>query len=241
MNEKKNSGVLVAFLIIFIFISVCLAGYIVYDKIILKDNQNNISSEQSKEEVQEEEKEEFAAYNIGDQVAVQLNDSDTETFYVLKQSSTTEEFVTLFAPKNIGTSAFNNDLTDGNEYHGSLIESKLNELTTSWTNVKEKRLITVDEIVATGLTSKQQCGPSENDVCDFINEDSWLNSNEIYWTMTKATNDERYVYHVGSGGAIDIHIVGYEPGGKWNENGTLFANFGIRPVIKISKNYVRMQ
>lgn len=246
-SEKKNGKRLIVALVILSILVLGLGGYIVYDKVISNDNtktntsNNSNSSNNTKEEIS------YNSYNIGDKVAVKLNDSTVLNFYVLKDSSKSDEFVTLFAEKNIGTSAFNTDYTDGNEYKGSLIESKLNELTSSWTNVKEKRLITVDEINATGLTTKEQCGPSENDLCDTVNANSWLKYNdEFYWTMTKAESngnvqyDEgRYIYYVDLSGSITGHIVGYKPGGEWNKNGNFFDNFGIGPVIEISKKYIK--
>lgn len=242
-KKKGNSSIII--IVILSLLVLILGGYIVYEKLSPNNNStpNNINT--SKDNNEKEAK--YKSYNIGDKVTVKLNDSTESTFYVLKQSSETDENVTLFAEKNIGTSAFNTDYTDGNEYKGSLIESKLNELTSTWTNVKEKRLITVDEINATGLTTKEQCGPSENDLCDTVKANSWLIYNdEFYWTMTKAESngnvkyDEgRYIYYVDLGGSITGHIVGYKPGGEWNKNGNFFDNFGIRPVIEISKKYIK--
>ena len=40
-------------------------------------------------------------------------------------------------------------------------------------------------------------------------------------------------------GMLQGDIVGYAPGSQWNLDGTFFSNFGIRPVIVISKEYVK--
>ena len=244
MENKNNKGLIVLIVVLIIMV-LGLGGYIIYDKVISNDKSNSSSTNNNDTSPKEEVS--YNSYNIGDKVTVKLNDSTEATFYVLKQSSEVEKEVTLFAEKNIGTGAFNNDYSDGNEYKGSLIESKLNELTSSWTNVKAKRLITVDEIKATGLTTKEQCGPSENDLCDTVKANSWLKYNdEFYWTMTKAESngniqyDEgKYIYYVAFSGSITGHIVGYKPGGEWNKNGNSFNNFGVRPVIVISKEYVK--
>ena len=242
-NVNNKSGKGLTFLVIILVLMVLgLGGYIMYSNVKSTDNTNTTDNSNSSDNSQEVTS--YNSYNIGDKVTVTLNDSTEETFYVLKQSSKTAEDVTLFAEKNIGTGPFNNNYTDGNEYSGSLIESKVNELTSSWTNVKEKRLITVDEINATGLTSKKQCGPSESDLCDAINEGSWLKyGDEMYWTMTKAEGQGydagRYAYYVDLDGIISGHIVGYEPGSEFNPTGDFFANFGIRTVIVISKEYVK--
>ena len=260
MEEEKKSNkrlyVVIAFLCLLVL---GLVGYIIYDKslnntqkVVNTNNKDNkVDKETNDSEENENPKIEYNSYEIGDKVTVKLGDSNEATFYVLKQSSKNEEYVTLFAEKNIGTSAFQEDYTDENEFEGSLIQSKLNELTADWTNVKEKRLITTEEIIATGLTSKKQCGPSEKDVCDTIEENSWLlekngNINNQYWTMSKAVEDDagsypnnRYVYIVTLDGSITGYIVGYKPGSKWNEKGTFGNNMGIRPVIVIAKEYVK--
>lgn len=256
MENKNNKGLI--FLVVILIIMVLgLGGYIIYDKAIANDNTNSSSTNNNDNSSKEEAS--YNSYNIGDKVTVKLNDSTEATFYVLKQSSKTDKEVTLFAEKNIGTGAFNNDYSDGNEYKGSLIESKLNELTSSWANVKEKRLITVDEIKATGLTETKNENRCIEGSCPadytYVKENTFLlypgkdfetyHLYEFYWTMTKVDssdstgNTNRYVYFVHMSGSIDPHIVGYKPGSDENKDGKFFTNFGIRPVIVISKEYVK--
>ena len=256
MPKKKSNSSLIIIIILLILV-LALGGYIVYDKL---STNNNTSTNTSTNNAGNKEKDiTYNSYKVGDKVTVQLNDSTATPFYVLKQSSETEEFVTLFAEKNIGTGAFNNDYTDGNEYNGSLIESKVNELTASWTNVKEKRLITVDEIEATGLTeikNESRCVDASCPVDHtYVKENTFLlyssnietpNLYEMYWTMTKASDTDsatgytnRYVYLVDMSGSIDMHIVGYKPGSQENKDGNFFANYGIRPVIVVSKEYIK--
>lgn len=248
--KKKGNSSLIIIVILSILV-LTLGGYIIYDKFLTNNNTNN---ENSEKEIT------YNSYEVGDRVTVKLNDSVESTFYVLKQSSKNDEYITLFAEKNIGTGAFNNDFTDGNEYKGSLIESKLNELTASWTNVKEKRLITIDEIEATGLTKTETEDRCVDDYCPedytYIKENTFLlypgkdfeknHLYEMYWTMTKVSdsdsstgNTNRYVYLVEMSGSIGHHIVGYKPGGEWNKDGDFFENYGIRPVIEISKKYIK--
>ena len=278
--DKKNKNIsnigLIITIVILFLIVLGIGSYIVYDKFlsnyitktsttkkITKDNRDNntnsnnsdsnntVGSETNKVE---EDNDAYKAYNIGDKVIVKLNDSVESTFYVLKKSSESEEDIVLFAEKNIGESPFNNDFEDGNEYSGSLIEKRLNELTSSWTNVKEKRLITVDEIIATGLTKVEKEDRCAEGTCmidvTYINKDSFLlyptkdfdssKSYESYWTMTKANEADgsggtnRYVKYIHLNGEISTHIVGYKPERKM---GTL--SYGIRPLIIISKEYLK--
>ena len=79
----------------------------------------------------------------------------------------------------------------------------------------------------------------------YINKNSFLlepdenDTNKMYWTMTKVSpsdltgNTNNYVYFVDLSGCIEINIVGYKDDQK------SFENYGIRPVIEISKNYVK--
>ena len=63
--------------------------------------------------------------------------------------------------------------------------------------------------------------------------------------MTKVNDKEttgdtnRYVYLIDLSGCVETHIVGYTPGGEWNQDGNFFQNFGIRPVIEIDKEYIK--
>lgn len=210
------------------------------------ENSNNVDNKEVNNK-----KTEFKSYNVGDKVTVKLGKNLEENFYVLKNSNEGEEIITLFAEKNIGNSAFNNDYSEGNEYKGSLIENKLNELTNTWTNVKVKRLITVDEIKATGLIETvvedrgASFGISNPMEYTYINKNSFLlepyenDTNKMYWTMTKVSPSDltddtnNYVYLVGISGCIEAHIVGYK------DNQNAFKNYGIRPVIEISKDYIK--
>ncbi len=249
-TEKNNNKGLIILVVCLIVIILGLIGFIVYDKVISKDDVKNTNTKEVS----------YKAYNIGDEVTVKLNESEEAKFYVLKKSSEKEETVTLFAEKNIGESQFNNDFSDGNEYKGSLIEKKLNELTKSWKNVKEKRLITVDEIKDTGYThevTEYRCIDGDCPAqYTYINPHSFLlypyepnlekfEDQEIYWTMTKSDSKEpwpdpsHYVYYVEYGGSLNLGIVGYKPGGEFNPDGKSSQSFGIRPVIVISKEYVK--
>lgn len=245
ISEKKDTGIIVLVTLLVVLV-IGLTGYIAYDKISESKKNDDVVDEEINNK-----KTEYKSYNVGDKITVKLGKNLEENFYVLKNSNEDEEIITLFAEKNIGNSAFNNDYSKGNEYRGSLIENKLNELTNMWTNVKVKRLITVDEIKATGLieTVVEDRGASlgiSNPVeYTYINKNSFLlepgenDTNKMYWTMTKVSPSDltddtnNYVYLVGISGCIEAHIVGYK------DNQNAFKNYGIRPVIEISKNYIK--
>ena len=118
----------------------------------------------------------------------------------------------------------------------SLIKSKLEDITKSWDNVLEKRLITVEEIKDTGLTTDVPAVMFDGSTVINTQVSSWLiNEQELYWTMSKGELTEQYVYVVMNG-MLQGHIVGYALGSQWNLDGTFFSNFGIRPVIEVDKS-----
>ena len=219
--------------------------FIVKDQIKLDDEQDIEDNDEPS--YYDDTETSYKEYRVGEKVTVKLNNVLEQDFYVLKNSTEDDSTVLLFATKNIGYSAFNNNFTDGNEFEGSLIQTTLNDLTKNWTNVKEKRLIKVEEILETGLIHEERESRCPEGNCEavytYVNEDSFFyNENEFYWTMTHeedSTNDKGYVYMVSLGGSIEAHIVGYTPGGEWNQDGNFFQNFGIRPVIEIDKEYIK--
>ena len=244
MENKSNKGLIIGLVIGLVICIVALLGlssYIVYDKLNDKISTTQTNTKESQNNVlksKEENQKEYKEYTTGAEVKVKLNESTIQSFYVLQNSGSSSSKVTLFSQKNIGTSAFNNNIKDGNDFEGSLIQKILNSLTADWINAKSIRLITVDEIKNTGETYKEQCGPSVEDQCDAIKNNSWLiYGQEMYWTMSKVTdesisnNTNRYVYYVDLNREITPHIVS-------EENSSAFTNFGIRPVIEISKDYI---
>ena len=212
-------------------------------QLILTDKE---PQEQETETYYEDEETTYKEYKIGEKVKVKLNNVLQQEFYVLSNSDIDKSTVTLFAAKNIGYSAYNNNYTDGHEFTGSLIQTKLDDLTKTWTNVKEKRLIKKEEIINTNLVYDEKiyiCADGDCEKTDtFVKKDSFLyQENEIYWTMTPAkssTTDKGYVFIVDKDGKITESIVGYKPGEELNKDGKYFENYGIRPVIVIHKNFI---
>lgn len=222
--------------------------FIVKDQIKIDDEQD--IEENDEPSYYDDVETTYKEYKVGEKVTAKLNNVLEQEFYVLKNSTKDDSTVLLFATKNIGYSAFNNNFTDGNEFEGSLIQTTLNDLTKNWTNVKEKRLIKVEEIVETGLIHEERESRCHDGNCEavytYVNQDSFFyNENEFYWTMTKVNDKEttgdtnRYVYLIDLSGCVETHIVGYTPGGEWNQDGNFFQNFGIRPVIEIDKEYIK--
>lgn len=230
--------------LMFVLIPAAILGLIFYHQPVIIEPATEDPTAQYQDEIPEHE-----VFETGTKVSVQINENESLDFYVLNDPGLYSSKVTLIAEENIGYSAFNNDFTDGNEFTGSLIEQKLQELTLNWTNVSTKRLIEVEELEDSGYTYTQTENRCPTGDCPenytYVKKDSFLyNENEFYWTMTKVTDPEitnntnHYVYMVDLDGCIEQHIVGYEPGGQYNQQGTFFDNYGIRPVIEVFKIHV---
>ena len=76
----------------------------------------------------------YSTYKIGDEITVKLNDSTQSKFYVVEDSTNIK--------KNV--KAISADYLDDNLYTFSEANQKLNELKTTWSNVKEISLPNTD-------------------------------------------------------------------------------------------------
>lgn len=175
-------------------------------------------------------------YNIGDKLTINLADDLEKEFYVISQDG---EKLTLISTDIIGTTQYNNNYKDGNEFEDSLIETKLKELTSTWKNPSKIRLITIEELDNTGET--EVIGSCEGETtCDEIEtkvkDNSWISLNEPYWTMSQVykngANTNYYVYLVTT--TIKSNLVGALADSKWGTQ-----EYGIRPVIEIDIKYVK--
>lgn len=125
---------------------------------------------------------------------------------------------------SIGTVAFSNDSQKGtkyNDYSGSIVEVHVNnyknELEKLGVEINGARLISKDE-----LTDSNTFGCVIYGSCS--SKYSWINSTS-YWTGTGDAENENYVWRIYGGGGFSN-----------NENHIDF-DFGVRPVIVISKDY----
>ena len=124
---------------------------------------------------------------------------------------------------SIGTVEFSNDSQKGtkyNDYSGSLVElyvnnykSKIEEMDI---DIIEARLITYDE-----LTDSNTFACVIYDSCS--SKYSWINSTS-YWTGTGDAENDNYVWRIYGGGGFS------------NNLSSMDTEFGVRPVIIVSKN-----
>ena len=152
----------------------------------------------------------YFVYKVGDEISVELNDSDTMDFYVIEESTDRTKYVTaiLTEPLSSDNIAWCNGCTT-NINGPTTINESINLL--GWNNAIEKRLITSDEF---------------NNVMKVIKNDTdklWISGD--YWTGTSYGNT--YAYYVNS----SLELL----------EDTITNGHKIRPVIKISKTYVKLK
>lgn len=152
----------------------------------------------------------YFAYEVGDEIVVQVNNSEAVNFYVIEASNEKSKYVTAIMVETLSNDniAWCKECTT-NTNGSTTINETLNNL--GWNNVNERRLITNDEF---------------NNVKEIIKNDedlSWLGGD--YWTSS--IYGSTYAYYVNSTSElVTDEITNYHQ---------------VRPVIKISKSYVKLK
>ena len=183
----------------------------------------------------EKESKTYTAYNVGDQVTV-----GGENFYVIKASSASEEKVTLLAEKNIDTTTMAqsdsaNTIAFSSTIYWSGIEGitypyNLNNTATSantdaiaiakaygTTKGVEGRLMTVEEVVVLG---------GDKEKYSTMNCPSWINLS-AFWLGSASEADSAWSVYGYYG-----YSLGYNNFSNTN-------NWGVRPVVEISKDLIK--
>ncbi|MBR1385571.1 MAG: type II secretion system protein [Bacilli bacterium] len=202
----------------------------------------------------------YKAYSIGDIVSVKLNETDTRKFRVVSDSSGYNSSVTLLYddtsprltdikdssnvsyvfPESKNKTAFNSDITHGNNYLGSSIEEVINGsegVAFFWKNADKVRLLTVEELASLANVSPDYRKTFES--LDEAQQNLNLNSTAQdwifgynYWTSSKVAlkagieNQNGYVWYVDN-------ATGYMKALRVDTD-----NIYLRPVIEISKDFI---
>ena len=150
----------------------------------------------------------YLEYEVGDKITVQVNDTETIDFYVIEKSSSRTKNVKAIMIDSLTTDsiAWCSECTT-NTNGSTTITETLNSY--GWTNVTEKRLITVNEFnsVLANITN------AENQ--------TWISGD--YWTST--IYGTTYAYYVNSSSEVVEDLI--------------TNTHKIRPVIKVSKTYIK--
>ncbi len=192
----------------------------------------------------------YQQYYAGDMVTFDPGDGN-KNFYVLKNSTTTEDKVTLILANNLtGTTAFRSAST--NSIPNTVLDS-LKQKTNSWGNVPV--LTTADQFVSKngytisysgyharlldendlyillGCSKNQECfRPGDLFTYPLDNRLEWLSSNLTgnngYWTANSVVGDETMAWSIQKDKLIPVAIT---------EN----TSIGIRPVITVLKEKLK--
>lgn len=225
MEENKNNKGLIVLIIILIIMVLGLGGYIVYDKIISnKSTETNENNKQPNETNEEEQQKTYKSYKIGDTVAL----LDSSQWNVLKDSNEDEEFVTLLSVDNINKE-YKITFTDAPTYVSTTYKSNLlSSLDANNTNIKESRLLTLEDISKlSGIdVSKLIPGESlENNITPaFLYQSETITSSVDQNIPIMVCNAVPEDYETNPGRICE---------------GTQTFVFPIRPVIVISKRLIK--
>lgn len=175
----------------------------------------------------------YNSYNAGDKITVNVNASEKQEFYVIEASDSSSDKVVAVTASVIGEAMEYGPGPDtSNPFEGSAIQTKLNELTSTWTNIISKRMLEINEVVP----------DADLTVFDIkIFESSYLCNLENYseyWVSTKSKNLSSSIY---------VPYVYQQSSQSCYLSTTIVAGEGLsgdppkaylRPVITVSKEYV---
>lgn len=175
----------------------------------------------------------YNSYNAGDKITVNVNTSEKQEFYVIEASDNSSDKVVAVTASVMGEAMEYGPGPDtSNPFEGSAIQTKLNELTSTWTNIISKRMLEINEVV-------HDADLTVFDIKTF--ESSYLCNLENYseyWVSTKSKNLSSSIY---------VPYVYQQSSQSCYLSTTIVAGEGLsgdppkaylRPVITVSKEYV---
>ena len=225
MENKNNKGLIVLIVILIIMV-LGLGGYIVYDKVISnKSTDNNeINNKQANEAKEGEQQKSYKTYKIGDAITL----LDSSQWNVLKDSNEEDEFVTLLSVDNINNE-YKITFTDAPTYVSTTYKSNLlSSLSANNTDIKESRLLTLEDISKLSGIDASKLIPGE--ILENNITPAFLYQSE---TITSSV-DQNHPIMVCN--AVPEH---YETSPGRMCIGTPTSVWPIRPVITISKNLTK--
>ncbi|MEG1288386.1 MAG: hypothetical protein RSD29_03455, partial [Bacilli bacterium] len=174
----------------------------------------------------------YTAYNVGDLITVNVNDTEKLEFYVISESKSNTSDVTAIAKNNLGDPIIFNPTTKG--LTGSDAEKSLNQLTSKWTNLLDKRLIYANEVFK-GLGIDETLYSGYN-----FTTPAWARINDLassYFTQTVVSGQtEAFSVFVVNGYPTYSNLISVYSSSSTPAKSVVTAH--IRPVITISKDRV---
>lgn len=175
----------------------------------------------------------YSSYNAGDKITVNVNASEKQEFYVIEASDSSSDKVVAVTASVIGEAMEYGPGPDtSNPFEGSAIQTKLNELTSTWTNIISKRMLEINEVVPDAdLTAFNLISFEEPSYLCNIEEST------KYWVSTKSKKISSLII---------VPYVWRLTAKKCYLDSTIVAGYDddsvpkayLRPVITVSKEYV---
>ena len=175
----------------------------------------------------------YNSYNAGDKITVNVNTSEKQEFYVIEASDNSSDKVVAVTASVMGEAMEYGPGPDtSNPFEGSAIQTKLNELTSTWTNIISKRMLEINEVVPDADLTVFDIKTFESSyLCNLENYSE-------YWVSTKSKNLSSSIY---------VPYVYQQSSQSCYLSTTIVAGEGLsgdppkaylRPVITVSKEYV---
>ena len=244
MEQEKNKNGVIALLLAIIVILLALVVLFATGTISLKTEQINNNTNDNNQTIN------TVHYQKNDLVKVDVSDNITEDFFVISEEgdnliliSKNILFSTRFYDYDgsdcVSPNQYNGGDSSGciDEYEKSSLKAKLLEHTKDWNNVIDVRILTIKEVEENVVTD-HECGENCFRSKEFEKFLSLGNSAVgEYWLDNEGTESDK-------GFANYAHVWKEESTGTYYINvGQYFVNApyekGCRPVITVSKNYVK--
>ncbi len=246
-NQNKSKGLYILIGVLCVLVMI-LGGYIIYDKVLSKPAENeNITNNNQTDSTTNVNK----TFSKNESVEVNVGNNITEKFYVISDNGNN---LTLITQKILFEAPFYEyngkdcipPQQDGSEdtsgcvleYDKSTLKIKLENYTKNWNNITNIRLLTIDEVESNVYSVDNRWG---DHYFYSYNFEKFLllenNATGSYWLSSKVTDDKGSVY------VEEIYQNDNDVTNRKFQirsgSGFVTESNGVRPVITISKEYVK--
>lgn len=248
MDENKNNGLVVGVIILSLLV-VGLMGFIFYDKLLSKSNNNETITNENKSTENNFNQNVNKTFSKNDSVVVNVGNSILENFYVISDNGTNLTLITqniLFEapfyeysgkdcipPQQDGSEDVSGCVV---EYDKSTLKTKLMDYTKNWNNITNIRLLSIDEVESNVYSVENRWATHHFYSYNF---EKFLllgnNATGKFWLGSKVDNGNVYVEEIYQNDDD-------KKTGKYqirSGSGFVTEASGVRPVISISKEFVK--
>ena len=213
-QNRTNLTLIIVLVAVIILISIMAITDHIIKKPSVKENNDDTVVEQKKDTSVDDNSVVYKSYKIGDQVTL----IDSSSWHVIKDTSTSEENVTLLKDDKIDTELKKDEIDNFlNTTYMKILKDNLSALST---DIKEVRLINTEDI-------KNITGLNTIELDTTIENVDWLYTEK---TVIGSTSSNNLPLCIGKHDELEA--------GKLSEV-TAEELLPLRPVITISKDYIR--